>query len=99
MGTEPIAFGVHLDVRGVCLELHVRITAEALLVALGDAGAALPRDAVADIDLQLLLDDADHGLLAASDSLGRVLQKEACRILGESASVSDAGPSGQPVDE
>lgn len=94
MGTEPIAFGVHLDVRGVCLELHVRITTEALQVALGDAGAALPGDAVAGIDLQLLLDDADHGLLAAADSLGRVLQQEAYRILGVTASGDDAEQSG-----
>lgn len=99
MGTEPIAFGVHLDVRGVSLELHVRITADALLAAVGDGGTPLPSDAVAGIDLQLLLDDAGNGLLAAADSLGQVLQKEACRILGLSASVSDAGPDGQPVEE
>lgn len=94
MGTEPIAFGVHLDLRGVCLELHVRITAEALLAAVGDGPVALPSDAVAGIDLQLLLDDADHGLLAAADSLGRVLQQEAYRILGVTASGGAAEQSG-----
>ena len=70
-GTAPIAFGVRLEYKGISLDLQVRVAAE-----------SLPADAVGGIDLQLLLDEAHHGLLAGAESLALVMQKEACRILG-----------------
>lgn len=93
MGNDPISFGVHLEVRGMSLELHVRITEQALLVAVGDSAYALPAEPVGGIDLQPLLEQAHHGLLEEADSLAMVVRQEACRILGLDCLDEDAGPA------
>lgn len=91
MGNGPISFGVHLEVKGMSLELHVRITDQALLEAVGDCACALSAEPIGGIDLQPLLDQAHHGLLEGADALALVVRQEACRALGLDCPGDDAG--------